>query len=64
MEKGHKIKDERGQITKELLNILTIVKYPIKNYPFPISTNKEILLSIPKDYYWRGDKLSKYTDQF
>jgi thymidylate synthase len=51
MEKGAEVKDERGSLTRELLNTVVNVRNPQK-------------LEIPPGYFWSGEKLEKYADQF
>jgi thymidylate synthase len=48
---GVEIKDERGSVTKEILN--TVVNI----------TNPSITES-PEGYFWTGEKLDKYSEQF
>jgi thymidylate synthase len=48
---GVEIKDERGSITKELLNTMVNVKNPLDT-------------ESPKGYFWTGEKLDKYSEQF
>jgi thymidylate synthase len=51
MKNGVEIKDERGSVTKEILNTMVNVKNPLD----PES---------PKGYFWTGEKLDKYSEQF
>lgn len=51
MQKGSEIKDERGSVTLELRNTVVEVKKPLK-------------LEIPKGYFWSGEKLEMYAQQF
>ena len=48
---GAEIRDERGSITKELLNTMVNVKNPLDTQS-------------PKGYFWTGEKLDKYSEQF
>lgn len=48
---GVEIRDERGSITKELLNTMVNVKNPLDT-------------ESPKGYFWTGEKLDKYSEQF
>ena len=51
MNTGVEIKDERGSITKEILNTIVNVKNPLNT-------------ESPKGYFWTGEKLDKYSKQF
>lgn len=51
MKKGVEITDERGSITKELLNTVVVIKNPLDTQE-------------PDGYFWKGEKLRKYADQF
>ena len=51
MNNGVEIIDERGSVTKEILNTIVNVKNPL---------DKES----PKGYFWTGEKLDKYSEQF
>lgn len=51
MQKGVEINDERGSLTLELLNTMVNIKNPLK-------------LEVPKGYFWSGEKLEMYSDQF
>jgi thymidylate synthase len=51
MQRGAEIKDERGSLTLELLNTVVTVKKPLE-------------LEIPKGYFWSGEKLDIYAEQF
>lgn len=48
---GVEINDERGSLTLELLNTMVSVQKPLE-------------LEIPEGYFWRGEKLEKYAEQF
>lgn len=63
---GKEIKDERGSLTKELLNILVSVKYPLgKNLSGYLSSMARINnIRVPEGYFWSGDKLEIYSQQF
>ena len=66
---GHYVNDERGSLTKECLNIVTEIKDPFsvggKDF-FGMGDALEKLenIRIPKGYFWEGDKLQTYADQF
>jgi thymidylate synthase, methanogen type len=51
MNTGVEITDERGSITKEILNTIVNVKNPLNT-------------ESPKGYFWTGEKLDKYSEQF
>ena len=51
MQRGAEIKDERGSLTLELLNTVVTVKKPLE-------------MEIPKGYFWSGEKLDMYAEQF
>ena len=51
MQRGAEIKDERGSLTLELLNTVVTVKKPLE-------------LEIPRGYFWSGEKLDIYAEQF
>ncbi|MDR1721995.1 MAG: thymidylate synthase [Methanobrevibacter sp.] len=65
---GKDIKDERGSLTKEILNVLVQIKKPLgktKGDFFNIKTNPDILdIRVPEGYFWSGDKLKSYSEQF
>ncbi len=51
MQKGAEIKDERGSLTLELRNTVVTMKRPLD-------------LEIPDGYFWSGEKLEIYSEQF
>ncbi len=51
MKDGVEITDERGSITKEILNTMVNIKNPMDS-------------ESPKGYFWNGEKLDKYSEQF
>ena len=51
MNNGVEITDERGSVTKEILNTIVNVKNPLDT-------------ESPKGYFWTGEKLDKYSKQF
>ncbi len=51
MKNGVEIRDERGSITKEILNTLVNIKNPLDT-------------EAPEGYFWTGEKLDKYSEQF
>jgi len=48
---GVEIKDERGSVTKEILNTMVTISNPMDT-------------ESPKGYFWTGEKLDKYSEQF
>lgn len=66
MKEGKEIKDERGSLTKELLNILVHVKKPLgKNADYYLNNIARLKnIRIPKGYFWSGEKLEIYSQQF
>jgi thymidylate synthase len=70
---GHEVNDERGSLTKEILNVLVQIKYPLgKNSKdffnvFDKSSknlNDILDIRVPEGYFWSGDKLKSYSKQF
>ena len=51
MQKGSEIKDERGSLTLELRNTVVTMNQPLE-------------LEIPNGYFWSGEKLEIYAEQF
>jgi thymidylate synthase len=51
MKDGVEITDERGSVTKEILNTMVNIKNPMNS-------------ESPKGYFWTGEKLDKYSEQF
>src|SRR5664280_2203627 len=51
MTNGVEIRDERGSVTKEILNTMVNIKNPMDS-------------ESPKGYFWTGEKLDKYSEQF
>jgi thymidylate synthase len=51
MKDGVEITDERGSLTKEILNTMVNIKNPMDS-------------ESPKGYFWTGEKLDKYSEQF
>ena len=51
MKNGVEIRDERGSVTKELLNTIVNIKNPMNT-------------EAPEGYFWTGEKLDKYSEQF
>lgn len=69
VENGHFVDDERGSKTKEVLNVLATIKDPfhISSGDFFGFGDKIASLDnirIPEGYFWEGDKLEKYSEQF
>lgn len=51
MSKGVEITDERGSKTKEILNTIVSIQNPLDS-------------ESPEGYFWTGEKLDKYSEQF
>jgi thymidylate synthase len=51
MKNGAEIHDERGSVTREILNTIVSIKNPMDT-------------EYPKGYFWTGEKLDKYSEQF
>lgn len=68
MKEGKEIKDERGSLTKEILNTVVTIINPLGNkmsedfYLNKIAKVQEI--RIPEGYFWSGEKLELYSEQF
>jgi thymidylate synthase len=72
MKEGAEIKDERGSLTKELLNVMVSIKNPLgksqsNNFYLNNLTDKLAGIKdirVPEGYFWSGDKLEIYSEQF
>jgi thymidylate synthase len=72
MEEGSEIRDERGSVTKELLNVMVSIANPLgknKSNNFYLNNLTDKLsgikdIKVPKGYFWTGEKLEKYSQQF
>ncbi|HTX60892.1 MAG TPA: thymidylate synthase, partial [Methanobacterium sp.] len=66
IKEGNEIKDERGSLTKELLNIMVNVRNPLgKNLSGYLSNMARINnIKVPEGYFWSGEKLEIYAEQF
>ncbi len=72
MEDGVEIKDERGSLTRELLNVMVHIEKPLGKTPsdnFYLSKLQDKLagiknIRVPEGYFWSGEKLEKYSQQF
>jgi len=67
MKEGQEIKDERGSLTKELLNIMVSIKRPLGNlsdYYLGNMVKNLKNIRIPEGYFWSGEKLDIYSEQF
>ena len=68
MAEGKEIKDERGSLTKEILNTLVTITNPLGNkmsegfYLNKIAPVQDI--RVPEGYFWSGEKLELYSEQF
>ena len=64
---GEEINDERGSLTKEILNMVVTIKKPLGNSYndfFNIRTLDILDIRVPEGYFWSGDKLKTYSEQF
>lgn len=66
---GAEINDERGSLTKELLNLVVEIKDPFGSnendfYGFNDKLAKIENIRVPEGYFWSGDKLKTYSQQF
>ncbi|MCL2116572.1 MAG: thymidylate synthase [Methanobrevibacter sp.] len=64
---GVEVHDERGSLTKEILNVMVSIKKPFgKNSKdfFNIKTSDISDIRVPEGYFWSGDKLKTYSEQF
>ena len=66
MEEGKEINDERGSLTKEVLNTLVTIKNPLGNQKSKNNDENDMFedIKIPTGYFWRGEKLKIYSEQF
>ncbi len=67
MQDGKEIKDERGSLTREILNIMVSIRNPLGKsmndyYLGNLTGIKNI--RVPEGYFWSGEKLEKYSEQF
>lgn len=67
MQEGKEIKDERGSLTKELLNVMVNIRKPLgksisEYYLSNLTTIQNI--KVPEGYFWSGEKLEIYSQQF
>lgn len=60
LKEGKLITDERGSKTLEILNAIVEIQNPFKPNFYQI--NEEI--EAPKGYFWSGEKLKEYANQF
>ena len=70
IKEGKDVNDERGSLTKEILNVLVSIKKPLGKQDnsdfFNIQSKVSDILNIrvPEGYFWSGDKLKTYSEQF
>lgn len=66
MEEGKEINDERGSLTKEVLNTLVTIRDPLGNQKSKNNSENDMFgnIKIPTGYFWRGEKLKIYSEQF
>lgn len=66
---GEEVHDERGSLTKEILNIVVQINDPFglgKDDFFGLKDKLANIntIRVPKGYFWSGDKLETYSKQF
>ena len=65
---GHFVNDERGSLTKEILNVVTTINDPFQLggdfFGFGDKLARIEKIRIPDNYFWEGDKLRTYSEQF
>jgi len=66
MEEGKEINDERGSLTKEILNTLVTIKNPLGKQKSKDNDETDMFenIKVPTGYFWRGEKLKIYSEQF
>ena len=65
MEEGKDINDERGSLTKEVLNTLVTIRDPLGKKRSKNNENDMFEdIRIPTGYFWKGEKLKIYSEQF
>ena len=66
MEEGKEINDERGSLTKEVLNTLVTIRDPLGKQKSKNNDETDMFedIKIPTGYFWRGEKLKIYSEQF
>ncbi|KZX10132.1 thymidylate synthase [Methanobrevibacter filiformis] len=68
VKEGKCVNDERGSLTKEILNVLVSVKTPFGKKSsdfFNLQSKSSIMdIRVPEGYFWSGDKLKSYSEQF
>lgn len=67
MQDGKQIKDERGSLTKEILNIMVTIRKPLGKNISDYYLNKMTSIQnikVPEGYFWSGEKLELYSEQF
>ncbi|MEJ8542759.1 thymidylate synthase [Methanothermobacter wolfeii] len=66
MDEGREIRDERGSLTRELMNTVVTIRKPLGKsgdfYHIPAGSPANI--RVPEGYFWSGEKLEKYSQQF
>ncbi|OQD58793.1 thymidylate synthase [Methanobrevibacter arboriphilus JCM 13429 = DSM 1125] len=70
MKNGKDVNDERGSLTKEILNVMVSIKKPFGKDAggdfFNIQSNSHDIsnIRVPEGYFWKGDRLKTYSEQF
>jgi thymidylate synthase len=64
---GEEVNDERGSLTKEIMNMVVTIKKPLETNSkdfFNIQPSDILDIRVPEGYFWSGDKLKTYSEQF
>ena len=66
MKEGQEIKDERGSLTRELLNVMINIQNPLGKQLSGYLSNLARInnIRVPEGYFWSGEKLEIYSQQF
>ncbi|MCG2828757.1 thymidylate synthase [Methanothermobacter sp. K4] len=66
MSDGREIRDERGSLTREVMNTVVTIKNPLGRSEdfYHLPARSLINIRVPEGYFWSGEKLEKYSEQF
>jgi thymidylate synthase, methanogen type len=66
MRDGREIRDERGSLTREVMNTVVTIKKPLGKSDdfYHIRRGSLLNIKVPEGYFWSGEKLEKYSEQF
>lgn len=66
MHDGREIRDERGSLTREVMNTVVTIKKPLGKSDdfYHIRRGSLLNIKVPEGYFWSGEKLEKYSEQF